>query len=192
MYASVWRRFFATVIDEFLYSVVYFLWLIILFPQKGLSFYESFLDMLYEGQIVWFLFQYILFPIVALWLYNTLFECSSMQGTLGKALLGIKVTDARGDRLSFLRASARCLCKLILSPLSIVGFFMAFFTRKKQALHDILTGTLVVQSAYSKVDKHKDLEIQLLKVLDEGHISTYDEFLQRKKELMGDLNKKAI
>lgn len=192
MYAGVWRRFFATVIDEFLYSVVYFLWLIILFPQKGLNFYESFLDMLYEGQIIWFMFQYILFPLIALWLYNTLFECSSMQGTLGKALLGIKVTDARGDRLSFLKASARCLCKLVISPLSIVGFFMAFFTKKRQALHDILAGTVVVESAYTKVDRNKDLEVQLLKVLDEGHINTYDEFLERKKELREALNKKAI
>ncbi len=192
MYASVSRRFFATVIDEFLYSVVYFLWLIILFPQKGLSFYESFLDMLYEGQIIWFMFQYILFPTVALWLYNTLFECSSMQGTLGKALLGIRVTDAGGNRLSFFRAAARSFYKLVISPLSIVGFFIAFFTRKKQALHDILAGTLVVESAYSRVDKNKDLEAQLLKVLDEGYINTYDEFLQRKKELMGSMDKKAM
>ncbi len=192
MYAGVWRRFFATVIDEFLYSVVYFLWLIILFPQKGLSFYESFVSMLYEGQFMWFMFQYILFPLVALWLYNTLFECSSMQGTLGKALLGIKVTDTRGDRLSFLKAASRCLCKVIVTPLSIVGFFMAFFTKKKQALHDVIAGTVVVESAYTKVDRNKDLEVQLLKVLDEGHINTYDEFLQRKKELMGALDKKAM
>ncbi len=192
MYAGVWRRFFATVIDEFLYSVVYFLWLIILFPQKGLNFYESFLDMLYGGHVAWFMFQYILFPLIALWLYNTLFECSSMQGTLGKALLGIKVTDARGDRLSFLKASVRCLCKLVVSPISIVGLFMAFFTKKKQALHDILAGTVVVESAYTKVDKKKDLEVQLLKVLEEGRINTYDEFLERKKELGEQLNKKAI
>ena len=95
MYAGLWRRFFASVIDNFLYSVVYFLWLIILFPQKGLNFFDSFRAMLYEGQFIWFMFQYILFPLTALWLYNTLFECSSMQGTLGK-LLGIKVTDSRG------------------------------------------------------------------------------------------------
>lgn len=192
MYAGVWRRFFATVIDEFLYFVVYFLWLIILFPQKGLNIYDSFLDMLYEGQFVWFMFQYILFPMSALWLYNTLFECSSMQGTLGKALLGIKVTDTRGDKLSFLKASARCLCKIVVSPLSIVGFFMAFFTKKKQALHDIIAGTVVVDGAYTKIDKYKDLEVQLLKVLNEGHIKTYDEFLERKKELMDTMNKKAI
>ena len=192
MYAGVWRRFFAAVIDGFLYSVLYLLWLIILFPQKGLDLYESFLGMLHEGHLLWFMFQYILFPIAALWLYNTLFECSSMQGTLGKALLGIKVTNARGDRLSFLRASARCFCKLVISPLSVVGFFMAFLTKKKQALHDILAGTLVVEGAYTKVDKNKDIEVQLLKVLDEGRINTYDELLQRKKELMGIQNKKAI
>jgi uncharacterized RDD family membrane protein YckC len=115
-----------------------------------------------------------------------------MQGTLGKALLGIRVTDARGNRLSFFRAAARCLYKLVISPLSIVGYFMAFFTQKKQALHDILAGTLVMEGAYSRVDKNKDLEAQLLKMLDEGCINTYDEFLQRKKELIGAMNKKAM
>ena len=130
MYAGVWRRFFASVIDNFLYSVVYFLWLIILFPQKGLNFFDSFRTMLYEGQFMWFMFQYILFPLTALWLYNTLFECSSMQGTLGKALLGIKVTDSRGDRLGFLKASLRCLCKVVVSPLSIVGLFIVCLQRK--------------------------------------------------------------
>jgi len=192
MYAGVWRRFFATVIDVFLYSVVYFLWLIILFPQKGLNIYDSFLDMLYEGQFIWFMFQYILFPVAALWLYNTLFERSSMQGSLGKALLGIKVTDKRGDRLSFVKASVRSLCKLVLAPISIVGFLLVFFTKRRQALHDVLAGTVVVESSYRKVDKNKDLEVQLLKVLNEGRISTYDEFLKRKKELGDELNKKAI
>ena len=192
MFAGLWRRFFASVIDNFLYSVGYFLWLIILFPQKGLNFFDSFRAMLYEGQFIWFMFQYILFPLTALWLYNTLFECSSMQGTLGKALLGIKVTDSRGDRLGFLKASLRCLCKVVVSPLSIVGLFMPLFTKKRQALHDILAGTVVVQGAYTKVDTTKDLEVELLKVLNEGHIKTYDEFLERKKQLAGELSKTAI
>lgn len=192
MYAGIWKRFFATVIDQFLFSVVYFLWLIILFPQKGLNFYESVRAIPYDGQALWFAAQYILSPLMVLWLYNALFECSSMQGTLGKALLGIKVTDMKGDRLSFLRASARCLSKVFISPLSIVGFFMAIFTDKKQGLHDIIAGTIVVKSSYQKVDRHKDLEVELMKVLDEGRIRTYDEFLKQKKELMGVVNKKAI
>lgn len=192
MYAGVWKRFFAAVIDQTLYSVVYTVWLIILFPQKGLNLYESILDMLHEGQISGLIYQHILFPLIALWLYNTLFECSSMQGTLGKALLGIKVTDRRGDRIGFFKAAIRSLCKYFIVPLSNIGYLLVLFTKKKQALHDILSGTLVVQSTYVKVDRQKDLEAELLKALDEGKIKTYNDFLKQKQELLNGIKKKAI
>lgn len=80
------------------------------------------------------------------WLYAALLESSSYQATLGKMALGMKVTDLEGRRLSFARASGRHFAK-ILSGLSLfVGFLMVGFTRRKQGLHDMIAGTLVMRT----------------------------------------------
>ena len=79
------------------------------------------------------------------WLYFAAFESSSLQATPGKKLLGLYVTDLNGRRISFARASGRFL-GLSLEHLSLfIGFLMAGFTAKKQALHDMLAGCLVLR-----------------------------------------------
>jgi len=77
---------------------------------------------------------------MASWLYWALLESSAWQATLGKRLLGLQVTDMAGRPLSFARASARHFGKLI-----FVGFVLAAFTEKKQALHDMMAGCLVIR-----------------------------------------------
>ncbi|WP_322707219.1 RDD family protein [Nostoc sp. DedQUE04] len=79
------------------------------------------------------------------WLYYTLMEISPKQATIGKQSMGIFVTDINGDRLSFTKASLRICCKIILSFVLGVSFITMFFTTKKQAMHDIVSRTLVVQ-----------------------------------------------
>ena len=86
-----------------------------------------------------------LIGLVAPWLYFTLFECSERQATPGKMLLGIKVTDLQGSRISFLRATGRYAAKGISIVIGFAGFIMAGFTGKKQGLHDIIAGCLVVK-----------------------------------------------
>ena len=83
--------------------------------------------------------------IVLNWLYFTLLESSSKQATLGKMALRIVVTDLNGNRISFGRANGRYWAKIISSLILLIGFIMAGFTKKKQALHDIIAGTLVVR-----------------------------------------------
>jgi uncharacterized RDD family membrane protein YckC len=79
------------------------------------------------------------------WLYWALLESSAWQATVGKRLLGLYVTDLQGKRLSFARASGRFFGKLI-SELTIgIGFLMAGFTPKKQALHDMIAHCLVLK-----------------------------------------------
>lgn len=78
------------------------------------------------------------------WLYYALMESSSRQATLGKLALGIKVTDRQGNAVSFGRATARTLAKLLSGMLMMIGYLMAGFTARKQALHDIVAGCLVV------------------------------------------------
>jgi uncharacterized RDD family membrane protein YckC len=78
------------------------------------------------------------------WLYYALMESSSRQATLGKLALGIKVVDRQGNAVSFGRATARNLTKLLSGAILMIGYLMAGFTSRKQALHDIVAGCLVV------------------------------------------------
>jgi uncharacterized RDD family membrane protein YckC len=84
--------------------------------------------------------------IAAVWLYYALFESSTWQATPGKKVLGLFVTDLNGNRISFAHASGRFFAKLIsgLIPFGI-GYMMAGFTAKKQALHDLIAGCLVLR-----------------------------------------------
>jgi uncharacterized RDD family membrane protein YckC len=85
-----------------------------------------------------------LFTFIVGLLYKTLMESSSKQGTLGKMIMGIKVTDLNGERISFGRAVGRYLASIISTIILGIGLLMAGWTKKKQALHDIIAGTLVV------------------------------------------------
>jgi uncharacterized RDD family membrane protein YckC len=78
--------------------------------------------------------------------YYTFLESSEKQGTVGKMVLGLKVTDADGRRISVGRAAGRTLSKIISSMILGIGYIMAGFTEKKQALHDMIAGTLVVRT----------------------------------------------
>jgi uncharacterized RDD family membrane protein YckC len=82
---------------------------------------------------------------LASWLYFAAFESSRWQATPGKKVLGLRVTDLEGRRLSFIRASGRYFGKIISWLLLGIGFVLAGFTEKKQALHDMLAGCLVVR-----------------------------------------------
>ena len=84
------------------------------------------------------------FPLIICWSYWSGFECSPLQGTPGKLAVGIYVTDIRNERLDFTSASARFFGKF-LSTLSLgLGFIMAGTTQNQQALHDRISGCLVL------------------------------------------------
>jgi uncharacterized RDD family membrane protein YckC len=78
------------------------------------------------------------------WLYFAMMESSRWQGTVGKRGFGVKVTDMSGERIGFGRATGRHFGKY-LSNILLVGFIMAGLTRQKQALHDIISGCLVLR-----------------------------------------------
>jgi uncharacterized RDD family membrane protein YckC len=76
-------------------------------------------------------------------LYYVFFECSTHQGTPGKIALGLRVTDIDGGRIGPLRSAARYFAKYLSAAILMIGFFMAIFTRRRQALHDLIAGTVV-------------------------------------------------
>ena len=78
------------------------------------------------------------------WLYYALMESSATQATLGKMALGIRVVDQEGNAVSFGRATGRNLAKFLSGLILMIGYLMAGFTSRKQALHDIVAGCLVV------------------------------------------------
>ena len=80
------------------------------------------------------------------WAYFAVLESSPWQASLGTKMFGLKVTDLEGRRISFGRATGRFFCTLLSGFILLIGFFMIAFTQKKQALHDILTGCLVIKS----------------------------------------------
>ncbi len=79
------------------------------------------------------------------WLYSALQESSEKQATLGKRMMHIRVTDLDGGQLSFGRATGRHFAKILSALILLIGYIMAAFTEKKQALHDMMAGTLVVR-----------------------------------------------
>lgn len=78
------------------------------------------------------------------WIYSAAMESSPLQATLGKMALQIKVTDLDGARVSFGKATGRHFAKFVSALLLFGGFVMAAFTAKKQGLHDLMAGCLVV------------------------------------------------
>jgi len=85
-----------------------------------------------------------LLALAVAWVYFAGFESSRWQATPGKRLLGFKVTDDLGQRIGFGRASGRFFGKLLSALPVLGGFVLAAFTARKQALHDLLAATLVV------------------------------------------------
>lgn len=153
-YAGFWLRFVAVIID---YIVIYCAQAFLVVPLLalvGLNFANNIAnaDSMSEGEMAGSIFSFVaalsglIFLLYAiLILYYTLMESSKYQATLGKMALGLKVTDVNGNKLDFVKALVRNLCKIISGMILYVGYIMAGFTEKKQALHDMIAGTLVVK-----------------------------------------------
>jgi len=78
--------------------------------------------------------------------YWSVMESSAKQATLGKMIIGAKVTDEAGNRISFMRALGRTVAKILSTIILLIGFIMVAFTGKKQGLHDKIAGTVVVHA----------------------------------------------
>jgi uncharacterized RDD family membrane protein YckC len=78
-------------------------------------------------------------------LYHPLMESSGSRGTLGKIFCGLTVADLSGRRIGFSWAFVRNLAR-ILDVLTLdIGYMMAGWTRRKQALHDFVAQTIVLR-----------------------------------------------
>lgn len=84
-------------------------------------------------------------PLPLTCVYYVGMESSRLQATPGKIMLGIKVVDFEGKRAGLLRTTVRYFAKTISSALFFLGFLMILFTKRRQGLHDMMAGCLVVR-----------------------------------------------
>ncbi len=148
-YAGFWKRFVAYIIDDIVLSVAGLIVVLIVGGIFGLGLLsaigqESEASPALIAAFASGILVVVVCIMVAGWLYYALMESSANQGTLGKMALGIKVTDLNGNRISFGKATGRYFGKIVSGMILYIGFIMAGFTEKKQALHDIMAGCLVV------------------------------------------------
>jgi uncharacterized RDD family membrane protein YckC len=86
--------------------------------------------------------------VLVLLIYTAAMESSPRQASLGKLAFDLRVTSLGGERISFLRALARNVALPLSAVILCAGFVMAAFTARRQALHDLIAGTLVVRSPH--------------------------------------------
>ena len=120
VYAGFWKRFAALIIDALIVSAATGILTAITFGAGAIAVFFG--------------------P----WIYESWMLSSEWQATVGKRVLGMVVTGLDGSRISFARATGRHFAKYISTLILFVGFIMAAFTAKKQALHDMIAETLVV------------------------------------------------
>ncbi len=144
VYAGFWLRAVAYLIDSVLLVPVLIavLWTILQSNHVGpspndiLAFYNSGSR---QSTALGFLLD------LVSWLYFAAFESSPWQATPGKRILKLAVTDLAGKRISFARATGRHFAKFFSAVTLLMGFVMIGFTQRKQGLHDIIAGCLVVR-----------------------------------------------
>ena len=137
-YAGFWRRCAASFLDSLIVTV-FGLAVVLLALALGAK---------SETLLGW----YSLVSWVFAWLYTSLFHSSNWQATPGKRAMGVKVTTLDGARIGFGRATGRFFASILSSLTLFIGYFMAGFTARKQALHDLIAGTLVVSENATPAD----------------------------------------
>jgi uncharacterized RDD family membrane protein YckC len=168
-YAGFWSRVAALIVDN---AVVTIFGLALLIAAGLIG----------EGAVLIANFLYILIAI----LYWPLMESSERRATIGKQLLGIQVVDMSGAQLNFVRALLRNLAKIISSLPFGLGFLLAAFTAKKQALHDMITKCLVVRAGPSHFMKAVIATVAaLLIIIVGGYYYVTEYYLPQMTEEMG-------
>jgi uncharacterized RDD family membrane protein YckC len=160
--AGFWKRYVAYFIDLLLLYVVIELLAAAFGPADGNGELRQVLALgngLLHGQPVaqdlqpllertqTLLWQSTLFSTVAYvvvgGLYFGLMEASTWQATLGKRMIGIKVTDTQGRRIGAGRAFTRFFAASLSWLTMNLGHALAAWTPERRALHDYVAGTRV-------------------------------------------------
>jgi uncharacterized RDD family membrane protein YckC len=158
VYAGFWLRFVAFIIDALILGIPMGMILFSYLASSGLlnsmaSFPPVSPDRVARILGTGLLLRFSLLAIVIEWLYYALLESSAWQATLGKKALGLYATDLAGNRMTFGRATGRYFGMVLFRIIPLMGPLLLFpidcicagVTEKKQALHDIMAGCLVIR-----------------------------------------------
>jgi uncharacterized RDD family membrane protein YckC len=137
VYAGFWRRFVASLID-FIFIIIPFVIFHSILPYMG-------------GAI----FGFFYFPI---------FNASVLQGTPGKAIMGLAVVDESGQTLSLKGAIIRYAASFISALCMSIGYIMNLFTTKRQTLHDMIASCVVIKKTAPDVNYFQVWFAELKKV----------------------------
>ena len=147
-YAGFWRRFWAGTIDLLLEAAgalaVTYVIDQVLDRVGGMLGYERSISKIASGM------AFILVLAIGSWLYAAFAESSPRRATIGKRLMGLQVVTGMGGQLSFGQATVRHFMKFLSLFSAGVGFMMAGWTRRRQALHDIPLDCTVVRVPQEK------------------------------------------
>lgn len=145
-YAGFWRRVLAYIIDAIILGiingVIYLIVGVPIFDQVASP--EEVQAMMARMNLA------SVISLIIIWLYYAGFEASALQATPGKLAIGLKVTDLRGNRIGFGRASIRFWGKIISTIILFIGFLMVAFTQRKQGLHDMMASCLVLRKPFPR------------------------------------------
>lgn len=151
-YAGFWERVLAFVIDNVIIGVGI---VVIVIPLLFLTGLGAVLSRIAQDEdlgdagfflIIGMFLVAATAAVLVTWLYHAFMESSEWQATVGKRAMGLVVTDMAGRRVSFGRSSGRHFGKIITNLVpALLGYIMAAFTEKRQALHDMLAGCLVLR-----------------------------------------------
>ena len=154
-FGGFWLRFLALLIDGVILALAQgLLFLPLLFLTGFIGSLEAFVRNAGTGHpdpavITGFFSMILVFSALGLlmqWLYFAYLESGEKQATWGKQALGLYVTNLTGNPISFGHASGRFFAKLITNMIPLaIGYVMAGFTERKQALHDMIAGCLVLR-----------------------------------------------
>ena len=155
--AGFWLRFVALVVDSALMMILLGVMTI---GAAGVS-----EDLVAPAYWLWFLLSFLYWPVL---------ESTARRGTVGKMMLGLVVADIDGGRLPFLRSLLRNLAKIISAIPFYIGFLLAAFTARKQALHDLITKAVVLRQDASSIARALGVLVVGLLLLIAGGYLTFD------------------
>ncbi len=144
VYAGFWLRFVAAIIDGFVLLIPSWLVSMLVAGVLGISSFNMNQNPSL-GPLVAYVFGSTVLNMMIGWLYFAMMESSTHQATVGKMALGLRVTTEGLEPLTFGRASGRHFAKMISNLTLYIGYIMAGFTERKQALHDLVAGCLVIR-----------------------------------------------
>ena len=142
-YAGFWLRVWAGSIDVALEALVALLVTFMVDFVMRLTTPKFGLSSITARYVTGIAFIFVL--AIGAWLYCAFSESSSWRATLGKRIVGLQVLTSAGGQLSFGQATVRHFMKFLSLFTATVGFMMAGWTKRRQALHDMPSDCIVVK-----------------------------------------------